>query len=89
MAGREGDMYMAGYEDEAEFDRFAAGFHLNGAEVNSPYLVLAGEDDEQTTPFCSCSCMSQRVSIPLLWVLSFLLYPSFTAFRTVTKLTRP
>ncbi|MFL5658270.1 MAG: alpha/beta hydrolase family protein [Ktedonobacteraceae bacterium] len=39
-------MYMAGYEDEAEFDRFAEGFRLNGAEVKSPYLVLAGEDDE-------------------------------------------
>ncbi len=39
-------MYMAGYEDEAEFDRFAEGLRLNGAEVKSPYLVLAGEDDE-------------------------------------------
>lgn len=39
-------MYMAGYEDEAEFDRFAEGFRLKGAEVKSPYLVLAGEDDE-------------------------------------------
>ena len=35
MAGREGNMYMAGYEDEAELDRFAEGFRLNGAEVNS------------------------------------------------------
>jgi dienelactone hydrolase len=39
-------MYMAGYEDEAEFDRFAEGLHLNGSEVQSPYLVVAGEDDE-------------------------------------------
>jgi hypothetical protein len=37
---------MAGYEDEAEFDRFAEGLRLNGAEVKSPYLVVAGEDDE-------------------------------------------
>jgi dienelactone hydrolase len=39
-------MYMAGYEDEAAFDRFAEGLRLNGADVKSPYLVIAGEDDE-------------------------------------------
>ncbi len=39
-------MYMAGYENEEEFDRFAEGLQLNGAEVKCPYLVQAGEDDE-------------------------------------------
>ena len=39
-------MYMAGIEDEEEFDRFAAGMTLDGREVKCPYLVLAGEDDE-------------------------------------------
>lgn len=39
-------MYMAGYEDEEEFDRFAEGLRLDGTAVKCPYLVLAGEDDE-------------------------------------------
>ena len=33
-------MYMAGYEDEAAFDRFAEELRLNGTEVKCPYLVL-------------------------------------------------
>ena len=39
-------MYMAGYEDEAEFDKFAEGLTLDGGQVKCPYLVIAGEDDE-------------------------------------------
>lgn len=39
-------MYMAGIEDEEEFDRFAQGLTLDGSEVKCPYLVIAGEDDE-------------------------------------------
>ena len=39
-------MYMAGIEEEEEFDRFAAGMTLDGREVKYPYLVLAGADDE-------------------------------------------
>lgn len=39
-------MYMAGIEDEDEFDRFAAGMTLDGREVKCPYLAIAGEDDE-------------------------------------------
>ena len=39
-------MYMAGIEDEEEFDGFAAGMTLDGREVKCPYLVIAGEDDE-------------------------------------------
>src|SRR5262249_44742593 len=39
-------MYMAGIEDETAFDRFAEGFRLNGAEVQCPILIQAGEDDE-------------------------------------------
>ena len=40
-------MYMAGYEDEDEFDRFAETLTLEGVgeKVTCPYLVLAGEDD--------------------------------------------
>ena len=39
-------MYMAGYDDEEKFDRFAEGLTLDGGDVKCPYLVLAGEDDE-------------------------------------------
>jgi fermentation-respiration switch protein FrsA (DUF1100 family) len=39
-------MYMAGYDDEAEFDKFAEGLTLDGSQVKCPYLVIAGEDDE-------------------------------------------
>jgi fermentation-respiration switch protein FrsA (DUF1100 family) len=41
-------MYMAGYEDEGEFDRFAEKLTLQGLgeQIKCPYLVIAGEDDE-------------------------------------------
>lgn len=41
-------MYMAGYEDEEEFDKFAQTLSLQGVgeKITCPYLVVAGEDDE-------------------------------------------
>jgi fermentation-respiration switch protein FrsA (DUF1100 family) len=41
-------MYIAGYEDEDEFDRFMTTISLRGIgeQVKCPYLVVAGEDDE-------------------------------------------
>jgi pimeloyl-ACP methyl ester carboxylesterase len=41
-------MYMAGYDDEAEFDRFIQSFDLRKrvAKLTCPYLVLGGELDE-------------------------------------------
>jgi alpha-beta hydrolase superfamily lysophospholipase len=41
-------MYMAGYDNEDEFDKFASTINLNGVgeKITSPYLVIAGEDDE-------------------------------------------
>jgi dienelactone hydrolase len=41
-------MYMAGYEEEDEFDQFIKGFSLRGVgpELLCPYLVIAGERDE-------------------------------------------
>ena len=41
-------MYMAGYEEEDEFDKFAKTLTLRGVgeQIRCPYLVLAGEDDE-------------------------------------------
>lgn len=40
-------MYMSGYEDEDEFDRFAETLTLAGVgeKITCPYLALAGEDD--------------------------------------------
>ena len=41
-------MYMAGYDDEAEFDAFCKTLTLEGvaAKIQCPYMVAAGEDDE-------------------------------------------
>ena len=41
-------MYMAGYENEDEFDKFAKTLTLEGVgeQIRCPYLVIAGEDDE-------------------------------------------
>ena len=40
-------MWMAGYEDEEEFDRFARKLTLEGlgSRITCPYLTVAGEDD--------------------------------------------
>ncbi|MBZ5699972.1 MAG: esterase FrsA [Acidobacteriia bacterium] len=40
-------MYMAGFKDEGEFDKFAQTLSLKGVgeKVKCPYLVIAGEDD--------------------------------------------
>ena len=40
-------MYMAGFQDEGEFDKVAPTFSLKGVgeKIKCPYLVLAGEDD--------------------------------------------
>ena len=48
-------MYMAGYEDEDEFDRFAETMTLEGVgeKVTCPYLVLAGEDDHLSPIECT------------------------------------
>lgn len=48
-------MYMAGYEDEEEFDRFSETMTLEGVgeNVTCPYLVLAGEDDHLSPIECT------------------------------------
>jgi fermentation-respiration switch protein FrsA (DUF1100 family) len=52
-------MYMAGYEDEDEFDRFASTMTLEGVgeKVTCPYLVLAGEDDHLSPIECTYELM--------------------------------
>ncbi|MDE2940662.1 MAG: alpha/beta hydrolase [Chloroflexota bacterium] len=52
-------MYMAGYEDEDEFDRFAETMTLEGTgrNVTCPYLVLAGEDDHLSPIECTYDLM--------------------------------
>ena len=41
-------MYMAGFSDEMEFDKFAQTLSLKGVgeKIKVPYLVMAGEDDQ-------------------------------------------
>jgi alpha-beta hydrolase superfamily lysophospholipase len=41
-------MYMAGYDDEGQFDEFAERLSVRGLEKNmkAPFLLVAGEDDE-------------------------------------------
>lgn len=41
-------MFMAGYENEAEFDKFVQGINAQGLgeKVTCPYLVCSGEDDD-------------------------------------------
>ena len=41
-------MYMAGFNDEAEFDKYAQTYSLKGTgeKIKIPYLVMAGEDDQ-------------------------------------------
>jgi len=48
-------MYMAGYEDEDKFDKFAEKFTLRGIgeQIKCPYLVIAGEDDELSPIECT------------------------------------
>ena len=40
-------MWLTGYEDEAEFDKFASKLTVKGlgARIKFPYLMLAGGDD--------------------------------------------
>jgi dienelactone hydrolase len=58
-------MYMAGYADEAAFDRFAETLTpLPSAErIRCPYLVLAGEED-QLSPIENTYRLVERVQAP-------------------------
>lgn len=58
-------MYMAGYEDEAAFDRFIAGFTTDAwaPEVRCPVLIQGGEDDELSPIGCSDE-LADRLAVP-------------------------
>lgn len=58
-------MYMAGYQDEAEFDKFAKTLSLRGVaeKITCPYLVVAGEDD-QLSPIEYTYDLLDRVTSP-------------------------
>ncbi len=58
-------MYMAGYEDEAEFDRFAETLTLQGVgeKITCPYLVVAGEDDHLSPIECTYALL-KAISAP-------------------------
>jgi dienelactone hydrolase len=59
-------MFMAGYEDEDAFDKFARGFDLRGkvGALRCPYLLVAGELDE-LSPVKHAYDVARRVPGPL------------------------
>jgi dienelactone hydrolase len=58
-------MYMAGYEDEAEFDAFAKSLTWEGwaERVRCPYLCLAGEADE-LSPLIYTERLFEALTVP-------------------------
>jgi fermentation-respiration switch protein FrsA (DUF1100 family) len=58
-------MYMAGFTDEAEFDKFAQTLSLKGVgeKIKIPYLVMAGEDD-QLSPIEYTYDLFETISAP-------------------------
>ena len=59
-------MFMAGYDDEAEFDRFIRGFDLRTrvANLKCPLMVLGGELDE-LAPFRCVFEVARKVPGPV------------------------
>ena len=59
-------MFVAGYEDEDEFDDFAASLDLTeyASSLTSPYLVLAGEQDE-LSPLVHTHRLIERIPTPV------------------------
>ena len=59
-------MYMAGHDDEAAFDAFAARLDLReiAADVDCPYLAIAGEDDE-LSPLHHTFDLLRRIPAPV------------------------
>lgn len=58
-------MFMAGIDDEDEFDRFAASYDLRpiAGDVGVPYLAVAGEDD-QLSPIVHTYDLMERIPSP-------------------------
>jgi pimeloyl-ACP methyl ester carboxylesterase len=58
-------MYMAGFTDEAEFDKFGRELSLKGVgeKIKIPYLVMAGEDD-QLSPIEYTYSLFETISAP-------------------------
>jgi esterase/lipase len=58
-------MYMAGFTDETEFDKFAREISLKGVgeKIKIPYLVMAGEDD-QLSPIEYTYNLFETISAP-------------------------
>lgn len=63
-------MYMAGIDDEAEFDRFKAGFTLMpvASKIRCPVLVQAGEDDE-LSPLEFSDALMEAIEAPKKFVV--------------------
>ena len=65
-------MYMAGYDDEAAFDKFYQTLSLRGvtAKINCPYMVVAGEDDEHCDMMFVYELMGEIPAAKLLYVFA-------------------
>ena len=63
-------MYMAGYDDEADFDEFCKTLSLEGvtAKITCPYMVVAGEDDEHCDMKFVYKLMGEAPAPKLLYV---------------------
>ncbi len=63
-------MYMAGFEDEAKFDKFKQGFDLTpiAGKIACPVLVQAGEDDELSPIECT-DALVRRIKGPKKYVI--------------------
>lgn len=63
-------MYMAGIEDEEEFDRFKAGFTLMplANRIKCPVMVVAGEDDE-LSPLEFSDALMTEITAPKKFVV--------------------
>jgi pimeloyl-ACP methyl ester carboxylesterase len=58
-------MLMSGYEEEAEFDRFAQRFDLRplAGSIRAPYMILAGAED-RLSPVASTYDLFERIAAP-------------------------
>ena len=63
-------MYMAGYDDEAKFDRFKRGFTLMpvAPKLKCPVLIQAGDDDE-LSPIEFSDALVDKIKAPKKFVI--------------------
>ena len=70
-------MYMAGINDEAEFDKYAAKMDIAGMlpSITCPFLMVTGEYDELTTIEDTLTAYRQLTCPKELWVYGYEFHP--------------